>query len=61
MKCPNCSRTLTHVGYYSNEQDGDTYINSVSGFCPVCCKWFEWAEIFTLSEITPPEEMEGEE
>lgn len=61
MKCPNCNHTLTQEGYYSTEQDGDTYINFVSGLCPLCYKWFTWTEIFTLSEITSPEEMKGEE
>ena len=61
MKCPNCDHTLAKPDCYSTEQDGDSYINYISAYCPYCRKWFEWKEIFTLSEITPPEEMKGEE
>ena len=61
MNCPKCGHPFTAPDCYETEQDGDTYINYISGYCPWCSRWFEWKEIFTLSEITSPEEMKGEE
>ncbi len=61
MNCPECGHTFVGPDCYNIEQDGDTYINYIGVYCPWCRKWFGWTEIFTLSEITPPEEMKGEE
>jgi endogenous inhibitor of DNA gyrase (YacG/DUF329 family) len=57
MKCPKCGHTFIHSDSYSTIQDSNSYIDYMSAYCPLCRKWFEWKEIFTLSEITPPEEM----
>lgn len=58
MNCPKCGHTFTDPECYSTEQDGDFYINYINAYCPWCRKWFEWMEIFTLSETTSPEAIE---
>lgn len=58
MNCPKCGHTFVAPECYSTEQDGDSYINYLSAYCPWCCKEFGWMEVFTLSEITPPEEIQ---
>ena len=61
MNCPKCGHTFVDSDCYSTEQDGDSYFNYISAYCSWCRKWFEWVEVFTLSEITPPKEMKGED
>ena len=61
MRCPNCDHTFVHSDSYSTIQDGNSYIDYMSAYCPLCHKWFECMEIFTLSEITPPKEMKEDE
>lgn len=57
MNCPKCGHIFATPDYSSTEQEGNSCINYISAYCPWCRKWFEWMEIFTLSEITPPEEI----
>lgn len=60
MVCPKCGHVFSNSDCYSTEQDGDIYINYISAYCTWCRKYYEWKEIFTLSEVTYPVEMEEE-
>ncbi|MBO7692449.1 MAG: hypothetical protein J6T10_07425 [Methanobrevibacter sp.] len=57
MKCPVCGRELSI--YYSDfDQIDEQFVNHFVGQCFDCNRNYEWDEIYSLSEITPPTEVE---
>ena len=61
MKCPKCGHNFPNSDWCRTEQNSDSYINYITIYCHWCHKWFKWMEIFTLSEITPPEEIKEDD
>ena len=58
LKCPRCGEDLESFEYIDSFRDEHyNYIEIMAGMCPKCKIWYEWREIYKLTEIT---DLKGE-